>query len=211
MSMLALPPPDFSTLPLTSLSIDPAKLYRSSRHDSGEPYFGCSGLNRFDDPSPPDAGRYSTCYFGFDVATAVAETVLHDEEPVGGRFLVARSDFDSRCLVRLTGVAPLKVANMTGAMLKICGGNAALSAVLPYDVPQQWSKAIHDHPGGFDGFQYMSRHLNDRKAVVLFSRRRKRGTACPVMHKLGQSIYQRFDSIPAMPRVRKLLGIELVL
>jgi hypothetical protein len=209
--MLALPPPDFSTLPLASLAIDPAKLFRSSRHDSGEPFFGRSGHNRFDDPSLPVADRYGTCYFGFDIAAAVAETVLHDEEPVGGRFLVAKADFDSRRLVRLTGIKALRVANMTGAMLKICGGNAALSAVLPYDIPQQWSKAVHDHPAKFDGFQYMSRHLNDRKALVLFSRRRKPGTACPAMQKLGECTHERFDSLPAVSRARKLLNIELVL
>jgi hypothetical protein len=211
MSMLSAPPADFATLPLASLTIDPSRLFRSSRHATGEPHFGRSGLNRFDDPSPSGADRYSTCYFGFDIATAVAETVLHDEEPVGGRFLVAKADFDSRNLVRLTGRRALKVANMTGAMLKICGGNAALSAVLPYDIPQQWSKAVHDHPGRFDGFQYMSRHLNDRKAVVLFSRHRKPGMACPVVQKLGRSVYQRFDSLAVMSRVRKLLSIELVL
>lgn len=79
-----------------------SRLYRISRHATGEPFFGRSGANRFDAPDR----SYGTCYCGFDLQTAVAETVLHDLRPALGVFEVAQSDLDARFLVRFTGGDP---------------------------------------------------------------------------------------------------------
>jgi hypothetical protein len=174
------PPPNLGSIPLTTTSVAATSLYRVSRHASGEPFFGRTGLNRFDDRSRPKKARYGTCYCGLDLETAVAETILHDLMPVRGRFSVPFHEFESRQLVRFDG-SPLLLANLTGTSLKTLVGDSALSTITPYELPQQWAMAIHRHPQRVDGLLYMSRHLNDRKAVVVFDR---------ASTKLGSATYQ---------------------
>jgi hypothetical protein len=148
-------------------------LYRVSRYSSGEPYFGKTASSRFDDRSQPKKKRFGTCYFGLDLETAVAETVLHDEMPVEGTFSIAYSEIDSRYLVRFKR-GSLVLANLTGIPLKRLGGHGSLSTIVPYKLPQYWSMAVHRHPQCVDGIYYMSRHLNDRPAVVVFERARSK-------------------------------------
>lgn len=62
-------------LTLTIVSLDPAKLTRLSTHNTGEPYFGRTRSNRFDDPNPVESDRYGTSYFGQSLAVAIAELV----------------------------------------------------------------------------------------------------------------------------------------
>ena len=62
---------------------------------------------------------------------------------------------------------------------------------MPYPIPQLWSMAVHRHPQKVDGILYMSRHLNDRMAVVVFDRAR---------HKLGSATYT------ALPKARSVLN-----
>lgn len=62
------------------------------------------------------------------------------------------------------------LANLTGIPLKTLGGHGSLSTIIPYDLPQRWAMAVHRHPQCVDGIYYMSRHLNDRPAVVVFER-----------------------------------------
>jgi hypothetical protein len=197
---LKLPPANLSSIPLTTKTISASSLYRVSRYTSGEPFFGRTALNRFDDRSRPKKGRFGTCYCGLDIETAVAETVLHDLMPVNGRFSVPFNEFESRQLVRFSG-SSLVLANLTGASLKTLVGDGALSTITPYDLPQQWAMAIYRHPQRVDGLLYMSRHLNDRQAVVVFSRAEaKLGTATygPLMsarsiHTVIQELHISFD------------------
>jgi hypothetical protein len=113
------------------------------------------------------------------VLTAVAETVLHDEVPVQGCFKVAQRDFEGRQIVRFAGAGVLRLANLTGTALKALVGDGSISTMSPYDLPQRWAAALHAHPARVDGIYYVSRHLNDRKAVVVFDRACARpGTAC---------------------------------
>jgi len=143
-------------------------LVRVSAHASGEPHFGRRGANRFDDPRLPESGRFGTCYLGRSVVVAIAETVLHDEVAVNGEFKVALDELQRRYVVTFTG-STLTLADCTGVALKRMGLDAGFS-VASYDETQQWSVAIHDHPHRVDGFLYMSRHINDDCAVVLFDR-----------------------------------------
>lgn len=168
--MLHPPPRDLGRLPLATRTVRADMLLRISRHGTGEPYFGTSGAYRFDDNRKQRAKRFGTCYCGFDLETAIAETILHDELPVRGAFRLSASDFSARFLVRFEHREVLTVADLTGVSLKRLGGTGALSTMLPYDLPQAWSSAIHAHPQNVDGILYMSRHLNDRAAVVIFSR-----------------------------------------
>ena len=163
------PPRNLSRIAISTVVVQVETLFRVSRFLSNEPYFGKSAGSRFDDRSSVKGTRYGTCYCGFDLVTAIAETVLHDEMPKRGQFAIAHSDFEARQLVRFRGDT-LVLADLTGTSLKTLVGDASLSTVVPYRLPQLWSMAIHRHPQKVDGILYMSRHVNDRKAVVLFDR-----------------------------------------
>lgn len=185
----------FARFNLRILKVNVTRLVRVSRHDSGEPYFGRSAANRFDDPNR----HFGTCYLGFDVLTAVAETALHDEVPLRGRFKVAQHDFESRQIVRFPHSALLRLADFTGVALKTMLGDSSISTVLPYDIPQQWAAAVHAHPSEVDGICYVSRQLNDRKAVVIFDR---------ASAKLRSASYERLGTWPGLNRLRDTLHID---
>lgn len=169
MPALGRPPRGFGALHLPTIDIQPDQLVRVSRHASGEPYFGKTAANRFDDPGNPARSRFGTCYFGLDLTVAIAETILHDEMPRRGHFAISSHEVDCRFVVTLQGTA-LRLANLTGAALKALVGDSSISTITPYELPQAWARAIHRHPAAVDGILYVSQHVNDRKAVVLFDR-----------------------------------------
>jgi hypothetical protein len=187
---------------LVTRTIAADTLFRVSRHTSGEPYFGRSATNRFDANHVQPGRRYGTCYCGFDLETAIAETILHDEEPKARMFRLAATEFTTRNLVRFKRGGDLVVADLTGASLKRLGGTAAISGIVPYAIPQQWSRAIHNHPQRVDGIFYMSRHLNDRAAVVIFDR---------AAHKLGSASYTRLANLANIDQARSTLGIVIAI
>lgn len=178
--MLPDPPRRLRSLPIRTVELAPSKLRRVSRHASGEPFFGRSASSRFDDPTRARSKRFGTCYLGLGLEVAIAETVLHDEMPVRGRFEIAASELESRFCVRFAGGSPLTLADLTGTALKSLVGSSEISTIVPYDVPQRWSRALHAHPQVVDGLIYMSRHVNSQKAVVIFDR---------AAHKLGTPSY----------------------
>jgi hypothetical protein len=163
--VLKAPDPQFGNLPLKVLSIPAKKLFRISSHLSGEPYFGRSASHRFDDPR----SQYGTCYLGFKIDTAVAESILHDLEPVRGGYEIAAEKAASTYIHRFNG-ADLRVADLTGHHLNVLGGHAELFGTSSYAIPMLWSRAVFDHPAKVDGFVYMSRLLTTQKALVLFER-----------------------------------------
>lgn len=157
--------PRLPALDLPIILLEPRNLIRISRYASGEPHFGRTGGNRFDDPDR----LYGTCYFGESLLVALAETLLHDAVAVRGAFRVHPDNIASRHVLRFEGQA-LRLANLTGASLKRLGGHAGLSGTASYRLPQRWSQAVHAHAEQVDGFVYMSRHLNTERAIVLFDR-----------------------------------------
>ena len=197
--MLNRPPRNLAKQALATRDIRADLLFRISRHDSGEPYFGVSAAYRFDDNHRNKAKRFGTCYCGFDLDTAIAETMLHDELPVRGAFRLSASDFASRFLVRFAHRQVLTVADLTGVALKRLGGTGALSTILPYDLPQAWSRAVHHHPQQVVGLYYMSRHLNDRPAIVIFSR---------AAAKLGKATYTPLDTAAGVVAAKASLGLR---
>jgi len=164
------PPADYATWDLKTKEVDPATLYRVSGHSSGEPYFGRSADKRFDDPNPNAAARYGVCYLGERLSGAFAETLLHNEMPVNGEFVIAETELARRFLVRFQAASPLVLANFAGSGLRNNGATAEISTTPDYELPQQWSVAIHAHPINVDGILYMSRQLNTGKAIALFDR-----------------------------------------
>jgi hypothetical protein len=43
---------------------------------------------------------------------------------------------------------------------------------LPYDLPQEWSAALYDHPTSPDGIAYRSRHDDNQICFAIFDRAR---------------------------------------
>ncbi|MBJ7313719.1 RES family NAD+ phosphorylase [Rugamonas sp. CCM 8940] len=167
---LGLPPAVLSTdkQPVTYLS--PDKLYRISAYTSGEPHFGHSGSNRFDAPGClVGSPEFDTCYLGYTLAVAIAESILHDRDPLNGVFEIANTTLSSMYVHRFEGDS-LRLLNLTGATLKRLDGHADLAGTCDYDIAQKWSLAVYNNPAKFDGFVYMSRHNNSGKAVLLFDR-----------------------------------------
>lgn len=168
---LASPPPGLATddsLAITRLF--PRRLVRISQYPAGEPYFGSSGANRFDAPGClSGTPEFRSCYFGFSLEVAVAESLLHDEIPVDGAFRFSLAALEQRYVHRFSG-SMLRVLDLTGATLKRMSGHADLAGTASYALTQQWSLAVHRNPLKFDGFVYMSRHLNTERAVILFDR-----------------------------------------
>jgi hypothetical protein len=184
--MLLTPPRGIARIPIRTIELAPSKLLRVSTYSSGEPYFGRSAANRFDDPTRTKKSRFGTCYLGESLEVAIAETILHDEMPVKGRFDVAANELERRFCVRFAGGSPLTLADLTGTALKALVGSSEISTITPYDIPQRWARAIHNHPQGLDGLVYMSRHVNNRRAVVVFER---------AAHKLGTASYKPLTKV----------------
>lgn len=155
---------------LAFVTVSPEALVRVSGHRTGEPYFGTHQGNRFDDPEPDPAKRYGTSYFGENFSVALAETLLHDRLPEkNGYFFIELAVIAARYHLDFTG-DDLFLADLTGPELRRMGGHAGLSGASSYKTPQNWSKAIHDHPDTVDGFRYVSRHHNTGMCYLIFDR-----------------------------------------
>ncbi|MES2185026.1 MAG: RES family NAD+ phosphorylase [Pseudomonadota bacterium] len=194
------PPTGFSGKKLPTKSVSVESLVRIGGRSTGEPYFGARAANRFDDPGK----SYGTAYFGRDLTTAIAETVLHDQLPDGGKFKVVAAAIDTRFVVTCkerTAGEKLKLAKLTGVYLKRMGGDNKLSAEYPYGTTQQWSAAVQEHPDMVDGFVYVSNQLNDKEAVVVFDRAKA---------KFGDVTYTPLRSAKGLKQAIKRLGIEIV-
>jgi hypothetical protein len=163
------PPRRFSQQALPTVQYRTGNLLRISRFAGGEPYFGRSGKNRFDDDSRPKKSRFGTCYCANALVTAVAETLLHDRLPEDGRFRVDQTELETLLVYQLAG-RRLRLANLMGGDLKTLGADGRISTELPAHMPRRWARAIHGHPAQVDGIRYISRHVNDQEAVVLFDR-----------------------------------------
>jgi hypothetical protein len=171
------PAPNFNDLQLRVEPIPASMLIRISKHDTGEPFFGKTGGNRFDDPRRhlPASKRFGACYFGGTFDCAIGETLLHDAilDP-DGNFTLPKDSFE-RYVIRFKDSAkPLAIANITGPFLRRLGGDNMISAAMDYALTQAWSLAIYNHPAKVDGFRYVSRHINTDMAIVLFDRTKRR-------------------------------------
>lgn len=151
--------------------ISPAELCRISEYKTGQPYFGRSGKNRFDAPGckSPGTPEFGVCYLGMTLEVAMAESVLHDEEPVHGQFLIARDQVDNNFALYFKG-DDLRLLELTGPTLRQVGGNADLAGTTDYELTARWALAVFNNPAQYDGFVYMSRLLNTGRAVALFDR-----------------------------------------
>jgi hypothetical protein len=162
---LRLPPVDIDQRNFDIVSVPPDALIRVSRYNTGEPFFGRTSACRFDDA----ARHFGTCYLGFDLTVAFAESVLHNKESDANGFAVPGAEIDACYALSFAG-QDLKLAKLYGAALLRRGGHGEISGTGDYTAPQGWASALVGHPANIDGFIYMSRRVNDAFAVVLFER-----------------------------------------
>lgn len=117
--------------------------------------------------------------------------------PVNGRFKLTLADLKSANVLEFEG-DDLNLLFLAGPLLKRAGGTADLGGSGSYAVTHQWSAAVHANPAGYDGILYMSRHLNNGKAVVLFDR---------AAAKITLAHHQPLIKHPRFPDVASTLGI----
>ncbi|NVH74135.1 RES domain-containing protein [Paraburkholderia sp. JPY432] len=189
------PARNFGTFALPVVTLKAKRLVRISSYCSGEPHFGKTATHRFDDPKK----EYGTSYFGLNLATAVAESLLHDLEPVGTRYRIAADEVKRRFIHTFDG-EDLTLADLTGQSMNVLGAHAGLFGTAKYSIPMRWSRAIHAHPADVDGILYVSRMMAPHLAVVLFDR----GGSIGLTHRKPS---RALASSAAFAQVRKTLHI----
>lgn len=167
------PPADLSSRALEITDVSAGSLLTIQRSGATSPIaFRASRRGRFDAPD----SSFGTLYAADTLLVCFAETLLRKDEklrplPPSGITLIPEPELAMRVVVTLRPAGDvLRLVRFYGAALKRLGGDNSLSAVVPYDVPQQWALALHGHPDKVDGLLYVSRHVNDHLAVVLFER-----------------------------------------
>lgn len=136
------------------------------------PYFGRSGYHRYDSPGQ----AYGVLYLGFDLSTALMETVFHQHRWHRQRLRsVALAEVRSRIVRVLGTVQDLVLADLTapGVMAAHFGLNLAQLASRRYGHTQRVSEAVHGRLGAdgapaFDGLVYPSRNNFPAACVALF-------------------------------------------
>lgn len=173
---LLLPPPDIATrAPLLKTVRAGTSLHRFYTAAYEPIFYDRSLSGRFNAPD----GSYGVLYAARSRAGAFAETFLR--EP--GRTQIAADFLARKAYVRLKALANLALIDFTGPGLAILGATAEVPhGSLPYDSPQAWSKALHDHPAGADGIAFHARHDDRELSYALFGRAEA---------KIGESIRRK--------------------
>lgn len=124
-----------------------------------------SNVYRFDAPND----EYGVLYASPEFDACLAETVIRDRFQTGA-LVIDESEITDRSISTLgiVGRTDLLLADLTAPLFAI-GGSAAIASVSDYEIPNQWSKALYDHPKEFDGVYFFSRYSNMR-SVALFDR-----------------------------------------
>jgi hypothetical protein len=84
---------------------------------------------------------------------------------------LARDLVDGKEYCAIKFMRALRLARLYGNGLAVLGGTAQIThGGLPYDLPQSWSKALHDHKINLDGIAYRSRHDDNEVCFAVFDR-----------------------------------------
>jgi len=160
------PPADLDRRKPRILEVPPGtELHRFYRLIYEPIHFDASRLGRFNAPD----GAYGVLYAARTIDGAFAETFLREV----GRTLLAPDFIAQRGHVRLRTTRPLRFVALGGKGPARMGATAEiLHSGLPYDVPQAWSKRLHDHPVGADGIVYGGRHDDREPCYAIFARAR---------------------------------------
>lgn len=159
-----LPPSDLESRKPALLTLpEGAMLHRFYTAAFAPLYFDRSQGGRLNAPD----GSYGTLYTAETTRGAFAETFLRRP----GLNLIDAKIVAAKAHVKIQVNAPLSLIQLTGPGLAIVGATAEVThGGLPYDLPQQWSRALHTHPCKADGIAYRSRHDDDELCFALFDR-----------------------------------------
>jgi len=112
----------------------------------------------------PD-GSFGVLYTAAQLRGAFAETFLRDP----GRTTIPLDLLVRRARVRLRTTRDLKLIKLAGIGLGRVSATAEVThGGLPYDVPQAWSKSLHDLAIQPDGIAYNARHDDETMCYALF-------------------------------------------
>lgn len=153
------PPPPLDLkrrqLPLKSFSVATI-FYRVHQAKYNPIYFSSSGRGRFDTPE-------GIIYLGIDEYVAFRETI--------GRFskyrFVSSQELEKRRMAQVISSRDISLVDLTGRGLTLLDADARLLTG-NYQIVQQWSKALQEHPTQPDGIYYRSRHDPSRFCVALY-------------------------------------------
>jgi hypothetical protein len=126
-------------------------------------YFDRSRKGRMNAPD----GSYGVLYAAKGVRGAFAETFLRTP----GRKLLPLDFLREKAKISLQITAPLKLIKLAGFGLGRLGATAEVThSGRPYDIPQAWSKALHDLALRPDGIAYNARHDDEALCYAIFER-----------------------------------------
>jgi RES domain len=126
-------------------------------------FFDRSSRGRLNSPN----GSYGVLYAAEQTNGAFAETFLRSP----GHRVLPKDLIQQRALVVLQSTRALHVVELHGPGLSVLGATAEVTASPPpYELPQAWSAALHNHPNKFDGIAYRARHDNDETCYAFFDR-----------------------------------------
>lgn len=160
-------------------------LWRVTRKNRSPWWFSSSREGRFDLDSP-----HGTCYMTVDPLAAVAEVL-------GSEFVtrvVPSSFFSARTLWCLKPPGTIRAANMTDSLAYGFGVTAEIGTIVPYDIPQEWARALHS--SGYGGVLYQLRHPpSPRPGLALFGQGGER-TSYPVKRhqELGPALIRQLKA-----------------
>jgi RES domain len=116
----------------------------------------------------PD-GSYGVLYAAEQTNGAFAETFLRSP----GSRLLPEDLIQKKALVVLQPTRAVQLVELHGPGLSVLGATAEVTASPPpYELPQAWSAALHNHSGMFDGIAYRARHDNGEICYAFFDRTR---------------------------------------
>ncbi len=161
---LPAPPPDLGQRRLPLKLVNGA-VFRIHRAGCDCLYFGKNASERFDDP----LGQYGVLYAALGPEAALAEVFLRRLSLM----LVAEVDLQERALGQIL-CKRLHCVDLSAAGLRRISCDNRIATQKPYDTPQQWSRALFEHPQQPDGIIYRSRHNPRYQCLALFDRCRTR-------------------------------------
>jgi hypothetical protein len=135
-------------------------------------HFNRDKVSRYDDPMQV----YGVLYLGFDLNTAVMESVFHKHRWSRGARTLS-TDEVARRMVRIIGIKQeLRLAHITaeGIMAPVLGLNLSQLISLRYGHTQRLSANVHRHMDAdgqqYDGVFYPSRNNYPANCIALFDR-----------------------------------------
>ncbi len=158
------PPTDLSSRTARLITLERGVILHRFYTKPFEPiFFDTRPTGRF---NAPDAS-FGALYAAEHPDGGFVETFLRTP----GRRMVDMALVQSKGYVQLEVGRPLTLAHMDGPGLAILGATATVThGDVPYDVAQDWAKALYDHPARYDGIAYSSRHDPFETCYAIFNR-----------------------------------------